>query len=230
MEPELDDTGREVEVSTRQRVVHTILDHGPSTARQLAERLALTPAAIRRHLTALLEEGTLESHEQRVYGARGRGRPSKVFALTDAGRAEFRQNYDTLAIDAIRKLIETIGPQPVRELAEARVAPIEARFLELRESEPERPAIDVLVEVLGVDGYAPSVRPVRSGEQLLQHHCPVARVAAEFPLLCEIETQLFSKLLGSHVQRLATIAHGDGVCTTHVPSPLPTPIALKSRK
>lgn len=64
------------------------------------------------------------------------------------------------------------------------------------------------------------MRPVHSGDQLLQHHCPVAHVAAEFPVLCEIETQLFASLLGSHVQRLATIAHGDGVCTTHIPTPL----------
>jgi hypothetical protein len=28
---------------------------------------------------------------------------------------------------------------------------------------------------------------------------------------------MFSSLLGTHVQRLATIAHGDGVCTTFVP-------------
>ncbi|NUR80964.1 MAG: transcriptional regulator, partial [Dermatophilaceae bacterium] len=26
--------------------------------------------------------------------------------------------------------------------------------------------------------------------------------------------------VGSHVQRLATIAHGDGVCTTHIPGQL----------
>jgi predicted ArsR family transcriptional regulator len=45
-------------------------------------------------------------------------------------------------------------------------------------------------------------------------------VAAEFPQLCEAETRAFGQLLGSHVQRLATIAHGDGVCTTHVPRPV----------
>jgi predicted ArsR family transcriptional regulator len=55
----------------------------------------------------------------------------------------------------------------------------------------------------------------------------VAHVAEEFPELCEAETEVFARLLGTHVQRLATIAHGDGVCTTHVPSTtesdLPTP-------
>jgi predicted ArsR family transcriptional regulator len=41
-------------------------------------------------------------------------------------------------------------------------------------------------------------------------------VAAEFPELCEAETEAFGRLLGTPVQRLATIARGDGVCTTHV--------------
>ncbi len=42
-------------------------------------------------------------------------------------------------------------------------------------------------------------------------------MAAEFPQLCEAETEVISRLVGTHVQRLATIAHGDGVCTTHIP-------------
>ena len=48
----------------------------------------------------------------------------------------------------------------------------------------------------------------------------MAHVAAEFPELCEAETRAFEKVLGTYVQRLATIAHGDGVCTTHVPNPV----------
>ncbi|WP_423860872.1 helix-turn-helix transcriptional regulator [Arachnia propionica] len=217
---------QETDNSTRERVVRSILEHGPSTARELAERLNLTPAAIRRHLSALLEEGTLGSREQRVYGARGRGRPSKVFFLTDAGRSEFHQAYDELAIVAIRRLVEAAGPQAMVDLASERVDEIESRFNELREAHPERTPIELLTEALGAT-YAPSVKPVRSGDQLCQHHCPVAHVAAEFPQLCEVETQLFSRLLGSHVQRLATIAHGDGVCTTHVPNPV---IPSKIRK
>jgi predicted ArsR family transcriptional regulator len=43
-------------------------------------------------------------------------------------------------------------------------------------------------------------------------------VASEFPELCDAETAAFSEILGTHVQRLATIAHGDGVCTTFIPA------------
>ena len=66
-------------------------------------------------------------------------------------------------------------------------------------------------------GFAASVHAVPVGEQLCQQHCPVAHVAHEFPQLCEAETELISRVLGRHVQRLATIAHGDGVCTTSIP-------------
>lgn len=211
---------READLTTRDRVVQSILSHGPSTARQLAERLDLTPAAIRRHLATLMEEGTLDSREERVYGQRGRGRPSKVFVITDVGRAEFHQAYDELAITAMRRLLEVAGPEAMRQVALERVADIEHRFNKIRAKQPERAAVEVLREALSEDGYAPSVQPVRSGDQLCQHHCPVAHVAAEFPMLCEVETQLFSRLLDSHVQRIATIAHGDGVCTTHVPLPI----------
>ena len=43
--------------------------------------------------------------------------------------------------------------------------------------------------------------------------------AREFPQFCDAETDAFSRLLGVHVQRLATLAHGDHVCTTFVPTP-----------
>jgi predicted ArsR family transcriptional regulator len=46
-------------------------------------------------------------------------------------------------------------------------------------------------------------------------------VAEQFPELCEAETEVFAALLGTHVQRLATIAHGDGVCTTYIPRTTP---------
>ena len=83
---------------------------------------------------------------------------------------------------------------------------------------------DVLADVLTARGYAAQMREAGSGVQLCQHHCPVAHVAAEFPALCEAETQAFAELLGTHVQRLATIARGDAACTTHVPLDVPATI------
>lgn len=206
------------DVATRDRVSRSILQHGPSTAAELAGRLGLTPAAVRRHLTVLLDVGHLAAREQRVYGQRGRGRPAKVFLLTDAGRQEFFQAYDRLAIEALDFLAATAGPDAVRAFAEQAMAPVEQAFSDAVRAGGEPAA--ALVDVLNSQGYVASLQPVASGEQLCQYHCPVAHVAQAHPELCAAETVVFSRLLGTHVQRLATIAHGDGVCTTHIPHPV----------
>ncbi|HZL74856.1 MAG TPA: metalloregulator ArsR/SmtB family transcription factor [Propionibacteriaceae bacterium] len=208
----------ETDASTRQRVASSILEHGPSTAAELAERLGLTPAAIRRHLDVLLATGHVEAREQRIYGARGRGRPAKDFVLTDAGRSVFYTAYDDLAIEALEFLATTAGPDAVTRFSEARMAQSEQRYQEqIADAGPDSTPAQALAAALSDDGYVASTLPSAIGEQLCQHHCPVAHVAERFPQICEVETAAFSRLLGVHVQRLATIAHGDGVCTTHVP-------------
>jgi predicted ArsR family transcriptional regulator len=208
---------------TRERVARSILELGPSTAAALAERLALTPAAVRRHLDHLVDEGAVEQRQPRVYGHRGRGRPAKVFALTEVGRDRFDQQYDDLAVQALRYLAETGGEEAVLAFARRRVADLESRFEEIASAEPDKMPSQALATALTQSGYAASVRSGPVGEQLCQQHCPVAHVAHEFPQLCEAETELFGKVLGRHVQRLATIAHGDGVCTTCIPDPARQP-------
>jgi predicted ArsR family transcriptional regulator len=209
------------DASTRSRVARAILENGPATAAALGVELRLTPAAVRRHLDQLLAEGIIEAREQRITGQRGRGRPAKVFAVTDAGRDTFAHAYDELAASALRYLAETGGDDAVTAFARHRLTGLEERIRPLLElAEPDqRPR--VLAEALSNDGFAASVGTTPAGTQMCQHHCPVAHVAEEFPQMCEAETEMFARLLGSHVQRLATIAHGDGVCTTHLPMTTP---------
>ncbi|MBM4791031.1 ArsR family transcriptional regulator [Streptomyces sioyaensis] len=210
---------------TRNKVARSILDHGPSTAAELALRLELTQAAVRRHLDALAAEGVVEPREKRVYGTRGRGRPARAFALTDCGRDAFDQAYDQLATDALRWIAQSAGggekgEAAVAAFARARLAAqAEGYRKEVEAAEPQA-RTEALAKALTADGYAATARSAPNpqlGEQLCQHHCPVAHVAEQYPQLCEAETEVFSRLLGTHVQRLATIAHGDGVCTTFVP-------------
>ena len=214
---------RSAEGPTKGQVARLILELGPSTAATLGGRLGLTPAAIRRHLDNLLAEGLIETRTARTYGNRGRGRPAKVFVITDAGRSAFEHAYDDLATGALRFLAETAGPDAVAEFARRQLSDLERRYAPVVAQGELATRVQALAEALSADGYAASAGPApavgsggMAGEQLCQHHCPVAHVAAEFPQLCEAETEAFGRLLGTPVQRLATIAHGDEICTTHV--------------
>ena len=205
------------ERGTRARVARLILEHGPINAAALGERLGLTPAGVRRHIDALLAEDMIEPRVARPRGQRGRGRPAKLFVITDAGRSAFEHAYDGLAGSALRFLAERMGEEAVAEFARSQVSGLVRRLGPVMREVPADQRVRMLAEALTADGYAASATQAKSGgDQLCQHHCPVAHVAAEFPQLCEAETEAFGQLLGTPVQRLATIAHGDGVCTTHV--------------
>jgi len=209
-----------VDHRTRDRVSQLLLERGAATAGQLGAELGLSPAAIRRHLDALVAAGDVVSREQRVPGHRGRGRPARVFLLTDEARVRHgRHTYDDLAAAALRWISAQGGAPAVSAFAEQRVAALEARCRAAMEGAGDDPLAraEALAQALTTEGYAASASAIASGGQLCQHHCPVAHVAAEFPQLCEAETRVISQLVGTHVQRLATIAHGDGVCTTHIP-------------
>ena len=208
------------DLSTRDAVARSVLENGPSTAVVLGARLGLTPAGIRRHLDLLVADGILEAREPHQALTRGRGRPSKVFVMTDSGREKFEHSYDDLAVAALKFMSAQSGGTLVKAFAQSRADDIERKgtvALAKRSNKSE-----ALATFLTEQGYAASIESRPLGEQLCQHHCPIAHVAAEFPALCEAETEAFSRMLGTHVQRLATIAHGDGVCTTYIPNTVKT--------
>ncbi|MEO7129787.1 MAG: helix-turn-helix domain-containing protein [Dermatophilaceae bacterium] len=219
---------REVEPSsplesrTRSRVVQMVSVDGPITAAELGRHLDLTPAAVRRHLDVLVEQGVVVVHEPAA-GPRGRGRPARAFVVSEAGHESLEADYDVLAVEVLRYLEQTAGAGAVESFAQQRVGALEQRYAAVLAHAGDDPAVrvGVLVEALTADGYAATARPVgvdgATGIQLCQGHCPVQQVAAQFPAFCDAETDAFSRLLGVHVQRLATLAGGHHVCTTFIP-------------
>src|ERR1700729_66141 len=187
--------GGSSERGTRGQVARLILELGPATAATLGGRLGLTPAAIRRHLENLIADGMIEMRTARSYGNRGRGRPAKVFVVTDAGRSAFEHTYDDLATSALRFIEQSGGPDAGAEFGRRQVSELERRYATvLAGADATLPAgVQARAQALSADGYAaaagpaPTIGPAKAdnGSQICQHHCPVAHVAAEFPQLCE---------------------------------------------
>jgi predicted ArsR family transcriptional regulator len=220
-------TDSSLESRTRDRLLRVVSQEGPVSIAALVERLGLTETAVRRHVENLSAAGLLEARD--AAGPRRRGRPARAWVLTEGGHRALVSDYDHLAGEALRFLRTTAGDDAVQAFAERRVADLESRVAGRLDAAGADPGArtDALVDALNAEGYAASARPVGTpgapaaltGVQLCQGHCPVQHVASEFPELCEAETEAFSRLLGVHVQRLATLAHGDHVCTTFVPTP-----------
>lgn len=218
---------RDTEAGTRDTILQLIAERGPVTAASLARILYLTPAAIRRHIGALEEDGLIEVHTARRPGRATRGRPARHYVTTNRGQSELSSSSPEVATKALAFIRDELGEDAVERFAAIQMGELENRFRPVVEQAGEdmtRRAA-ALVGALNDEGFAASLRAVGPrgyALQLCQGHCPVMDVAGQFPELCEAETRVFSNLLGVHVQRLATLAGGDHVCTTHIPLLIPT--------
>ncbi len=139
---------------TRDRVAQLLLELGSATAAELGARLGLSPAAIRKHLDAMLADHLVEVRDARAAGPRGRGRPAKTFVLTATAREGFPHFYDGIATAALRWIAEHGGPQAVSAFAAAQVSPLEERCRAALRSAGDDPIAraEALAEALTASG------------------------------------------------------------------------------
>lgn len=214
------DKARSVGGETRREVMSLLLKHGPVTAAELGERLGLSAAGVRRHLDKLVDDQLAETCMPHAVAGEeaSRGRPAKHYRLTAAGREHFGSHYDSLASEAVDVLREVGGKDAVRDLARRRIGRILGGVDGVDESNSDVETVARrLAAALDEEGYAATVMRAGTGIQICQHHCPVSAVAAEHPEICEAEHEAISALVGRHVQPLALIADGHGICTTNIP-------------
>lgn len=213
------------EATTRDRVLRLIVELGPISAAELARRLELTSAAVRRHLTTLESERQVEARDDVPIAKRGRGRPARKYVGAASAHAQLGTAYAQAALSALAQIKDQLGNDGIEKFAEARSDEMVARYsAAMAEAGDDLTArAETLAQLLAADGYAATARPVPGGiaVQVCQGHCPVLHVAEAHHQLCEAETRAFSELLGVHVQRLATLAGGEHVCTTHIPVKIP---------
>jgi predicted ArsR family transcriptional regulator len=153
-----------------ERLARSLLSVGPGTATELADRLGMTPAGVRRVLALLMEESLVEAHERAPYGPAPkprRGRPSSVYALTDTGRAACDQAYDDLALSALTFMAESFGVQAVESFANARAS-------KLAEAMRGSTTAQEVALALTKAGYAADVEPL--GEVAVQQFALDLRV------------------------------------------------------
>lgn len=215
-------TAEHTDACTREQVLDLIVEKAPVTASAIAKILGLTTAAVRRHITILLDSGEIREKEPTQLGKRGRGRPARHYVATERAHEKLHEGYSELAAKALGYLGQVGGGEAIGSFAAARSREIERRYAPVVREAGNDPKLraQALADALTQDGFAATVRDIGQGGyaiQLCQGHCPIQQVAGDFPQLCDAETQAFARLLDVHVQRLATLAGGEHVCTTHIP-------------
>jgi predicted ArsR family transcriptional regulator len=197
--------------STRERILLLLRRHGRLSAPRLAELLNINSVGVRRHLGLLERDGLVES----TVGKPSRGRPAAMYRLTDAGLERFPRHYDEVAREALAFLKDHDAAALSQFLA-WRNERLAASYAGRVDGATLAERTDALAEVLSEQGFMAEVESAPGGLRLCQHNCTVEHLAAELPDLCTSEAELFERLLGTRVEREATVVDGAVRCVTRI--------------
>jgi DeoR family suf operon transcriptional repressor len=203
--------------STKQDILHHLLKHGQATAQELADRLGVTPQAIRRHLKDLEADGIVIHHATQV----SIGRPNYYYKLTSAGRSQFPDRYDEFAVSLLDTLAETVGKDQVSSILQKQW---QRKALEYRDRIGQGELgdrVQRLVQLRRDEGYMAECCPVDDegredpngkGFILTEYHCAISSIAQSFPSVCGHELEMFTIALECPVTRTHWLVNGEHQC------------------
>jgi predicted ArsR family transcriptional regulator len=199
-------------LSTREQILLLLRRHGRLSAPRLADLLKINSVGVRRHLGLLERDGLVESTIEKPT----RGRPAAIYRLTDAGLERFPRRYDEVAREALAFLKDHDAAALAQFLA-WRNERLAASYAGRVDGATLAERTDALAEVLSEQGFMAEVESAPGGGlRLCQHNCTVEHLAAELPDLCTSEAELFERLLGTQVEREATVVDGAVRCVTRI--------------
>ncbi|HMO54976.1 MAG TPA: hypothetical protein PJ994_10770 [Tepidiformaceae bacterium] len=193
----------------RKELVVAIKERRAATAQELADTLFLSIAATRAHLGSL-ERARLITVERRRHGV---GRPTNVYRLSPRGESLFPQGYADLS----KKLLAIV--QRETDSREGVVDAMQESHEEcllpaVTAADPSRRARQI-ANALGRRGFDLDLEQRgRTKFEMRINHCPLLEVAAEFPVICEVERRTVASAAGAGVtaEHLARQADGHPHC------------------
>jgi predicted ArsR family transcriptional regulator len=194
MKPEADPRAR-----ARDRVLVQLKTRGAADAADLAERLAVTPMAIRQHLAALEREGLVAHREER----RPVGRPARIWSLTPRAAERFPDTHADLTVELIGAVRDVFGEEGLDRLIQARAAQQRESYRAKLPAEdaPIADRVAALAKLRRAEGYMADWSRAPDGSFLLvENHCPICAAATLCQGFCRDELELFGEVLGENVR------------------------------
>lgn len=190
---------------TKEKVLELLRAH-PLTAKEVAETLGLSRAAIGKHLQDLEARGLVRSEVKRCPS---RGRPYRLYRAQDG-----ESPYALLCGDVLKGMEAALGREGVvaflLERNRSRLAPLRLEALPLREK------LRRLAQHLREEGYEAEVVEEEGRLYLCQRRCPKLALSREHEALCQSELLAYQEVLGLPLLREERIAEGGSCCRYRV--------------
>ncbi|HDX8359696.1 TPA: transcriptional regulator [Aeromonas hydrophila] len=192
------------------KILFLLKSHGPQSAAELGEQLQMTSMGARQHLMTLEADGWVSFNDE----ARGRGRPVRLWHLTEQAWQRFPDSHSELTLQLIDNIQQLFGEVGMERL----IAQREQQQLARYQAELTQPALADRLAALTAqrtrEGYMADFRQEEDGSWLLwESHCPICAAARACRGFCRSELEMFRRLLApAGVVREQYLLKGDHRC------------------
>ncbi|MFM5075240.1 helix-turn-helix transcriptional regulator [Aeromonas hydrophila] len=192
------------------KILFLLKSHGPQSAAELGEQLQMTSMGARQHLMTLEADGWVSFNDE----ARGRGRPVRLWHLTEQAWQRFPDSHSELTLQLIDNIQQLFGEVGMERL----IAQREQQQLVRYQAELTQPALADRLAALTAqrtrEGYMADFRQEEDGSWLLwESHCPICAAARACRGFCRSELEMFRRLLApAGVELEQYLLEGDHRC------------------
>ncbi|MBL0680773.1 helix-turn-helix transcriptional regulator [Aeromonas dhakensis] len=192
------------------KILHLLKTKGPQSAAELGEQLQMTSMGARQHLMTMEADGWVSFNDE----ARGRGRPVRLWHLTEQAWQRFPDSHSELTLQLIDNIQQLFGEVGMERL----IAQREQQQLARYQAELTQPTMADRLAALTAqrtrEGYMADFRQEEDGSWLLwESHCPICAAASACRGFCRSELALFRRLLApAEVEREQYLLEGDHRC------------------
>ena len=189
---------------TRRRILELLRIRAGQTVGELTAAVRLTRTAVLNHLAALQVEGLARRRGLR----RGKRRPSIVYEVTQSADVVFPKTYDAFAADLLQALRNQGASALNRALQRVETMWI-ARDGPRVQSLRGHARAEMVGKILAERGFLPTLERNHSEFVLREYNCPVMRLAADHPEVCDAIHRWMEALLGARLSRVHCMRRGD---------------------
>jgi len=197
------------------RVLMTLKTRGPQSIAVIAKAMDVTAEAVRQQMTRLHADGLVDSESHSA----GRGRPTQIWFLTEAGHGRFPDTHAEMTVQMIGAVRQVFGDEGVEKLIQAREgAMLDGYQKAMAGAQDLQARLERLVQVRSAEGYMAELRADGDGFLFIENHCPICSAAKACMGFCRSELELFRKVLGAgvRVEREEHILSGARRCAYRV--------------
>ncbi|SSW63128.1 hypothetical protein AGI3411_00980 [Achromobacter agilis] len=174
----------------------TLKTRGPQSVAVIAKAMDVTAEAVRQQMARLHADGLVDSESRSA----GRGRPTQIWFLTEAGHARFPDTHAEMTVQMIGAVRQVFGEEGVDKLIQVREAAMLGSYREaMRGANSLKGRLERLAEVRSAEGYMAELRKDGADFLFIENHCPICSAAKACMGFCRSELELFNKVLGDEV-------------------------------